>query len=400
MTPPPIPSNEIERLRELESYEILDTLDEEDYDRITELASEICESPISLISLIDRDRQWFKSRQGLQDQETPREYAFCAHAINTPDEVFQVPDARLDERFHDNPLVTGGPNVISYTGIPLKSTNGYALGTLCVIDNKPKELDENQIKALRVLADQVIHLLELRRTNKKLDDLVIELQRQNNELERFATVAAHDLKSPLNNISSLVDLFMSEYGTQVSEEGIEWLKLIDQSSHKLRSLVDGLLEYSRNKNMVVSERTDIEVSELFSDLKAHFGYQSKCELQFHSDVDSIFVNRNAIERVMINLISNALKYNDKEVAEVEVDIQNQDRAYFFSVKDNGPGIPKDMHEQIFELFKVLRGQDRFGQQGNGIGLATVKSLVESMGGEMSVSSEPGNGSIFSFTVRK
>ncbi|MCE2496580.1 MAG: GAF domain-containing protein [Flavobacteriales bacterium] len=166
MTPPTIPQNELERLRELESFEILDTFEEDDCDRITALASEICEAPISLICFIDEERQWFKSSQGIDATETPREYAFCAHAINEPNNVFQIPDARLDDRFHDNPLVTEGPGIVSYAGIPLKTNSGHALGMLCVIDRKPKELDENQLSALRVLADQVIHLLELRRTNK------------------------------------------------------------------------------------------------------------------------------------------------------------------------------------------------------------------------------------------
>jgi len=178
------------------------------------------------------------------------------------------------------------------------------------------------------------------------------------------------------------------------------LKLIDQSSYKLRSLVDGLLEYSRNKNMAISERTEVSTAELFDGLRSHFGYQLKCELDFKSDQERINVNKNALKRILINLISNALKYNDKELAHVEVTLEDREREYAISVRDNGPGIPKDMHEQIFELFKVLRGQDRFGQQGNGIGLATVKSLVEAMNGEMRVNSEQGNGAEFSFTIRK
>lgn len=168
MQKPQIPKNEEARLAELFSYRILDTQPEEDYDNLTRLASSICETPISLVSLIDPERQWFKSHHGLEASETPRDFAFCAHAINRQHEVLVVPDSRKDDRFHDNPLVTGAPDVIFYAGVPLVSSNGFALGTLCVIDNKPKEISDSQIESLRILGKQVVKLMELRRSHVAL----------------------------------------------------------------------------------------------------------------------------------------------------------------------------------------------------------------------------------------
>lgn len=152
-------NNEEERLRDLESYSIIDSLPESDYDNLTRIASQICNTPISLVSLLDDKRQWFKSHHGLEISQTPKDYAFCAHAINDSNNIFIVEDARKDERFHDNPLVTGDPNIVFYAGVPLISENGYPLGTLCVIDNKPKTLTKDQILSLDALSKQAMNLL-------------------------------------------------------------------------------------------------------------------------------------------------------------------------------------------------------------------------------------------------
>ena len=170
MNQPPLDHKESERLEALKSYHILDTLYEAEYDRFTQLASLICNTPISLITLLDENRQWFKSKTGLELAETPRAYAFCDYAIQRPNTSFEVTDALTDPRFAANPLVTGEPNIRFYAGFPLTDPDGFALGTLCVIDRKPGKLTENQLKALQLLAEEVMSMILEKRENEKLQN--------------------------------------------------------------------------------------------------------------------------------------------------------------------------------------------------------------------------------------
>jgi GAF domain-containing protein len=165
----PPPTNEAERIAALKEYHILDTGTEQSCDDITTLAAHICEVPIAMISLVDEDRQWFKSKVGLEQQQTSRDVAFCAHAI-LQNEPFVVRDATKDRRFADNALVTGEPHVRFYAGIPLINPEGLALGTLCVVDHQPRRLSAKQQEALQALSRQVMALLELRRVSARLAD--------------------------------------------------------------------------------------------------------------------------------------------------------------------------------------------------------------------------------------
>jgi GAF domain-containing protein len=178
----PIPQNEKKRLKVLWQYEVLDTVPEEVFDNLTELAARICEAPIALISMVDEKRQWFKSKVGLAVNETSRDRSFCAYAITQPD-LFIVPDASRDKRFANNPLVTSDPKIRFYAGAPLITPDGHSLGSLCVIDRVPRELRLEQKQALRILAHHVVSQLELRRRSRELGDIRRASARYKDELE-------------------------------------------------------------------------------------------------------------------------------------------------------------------------------------------------------------------------
>jgi GAF domain-containing protein len=165
----PIPSNETQRLEALKSYQILDTEAELIYDGITALAAHICEVPVAMVSLVDESRQWFKSKVGVSQQQTPRDVAFCAHTI-LKDEPLCVTDATADKRFADSTLVKGEPGIRFYAGFPLVNPDGYALGALCVVDRQPRQLTAKQQEAMRILSRQVMALLEMRRISAQLAD--------------------------------------------------------------------------------------------------------------------------------------------------------------------------------------------------------------------------------------
>jgi GAF domain-containing protein len=197
---PAKPDNEKQRLETLRGYEILDTEPEASFDDLTFLASYLCETPVALISLVDADRQWFKSKVGVSLLETSRDIAFCASAILQPD-VFIVPDASQDERFAHNPLVAAEPKIRFYAGAPLM-THGQALGTLCVVDRVSRELRPEQLEALRALSRQVVAQLDLRRNLRQLEQALKTRDRVEAEKER----SLRELQTALANIRTLEGL--------------------------------------------------------------------------------------------------------------------------------------------------------------------------------------------------
>ncbi len=200
----PVPGNETDRLAALYSLDILDSAPEQDFDDIVALASNVCGTPMSLVTLIDTDRQWFKARIGTDLVETDREISFCSHAILGRD-LLVVPDATKDPRFSDNPQVACDDGIRFYAGAPLVTTEGFALGALCVVDDEPRRLDIEQLQALRALARQVTSQMELRRHAVALANTTARLQELERRKDDMAGLIGGDLRAPLRLISAYVD---------------------------------------------------------------------------------------------------------------------------------------------------------------------------------------------------
>src|SRR5450432_2205099 len=400
MQKPSIPLNEKERLAALREYHILDSEAEKEFEELSLLASEICQTPISMVTLIDETRQWFKAGVNLPVNEISRDIAFCSHAIIHPFEPFIIPDMRKDKRFSDHPLVTGEPHVVFYTGIPLTNPDGYALGTLCVMDSKPKTLSENQIRSLQILAKQIIQLMELRKAHILLKSLKEDLESRNEELQQFAYVVSHDIKSPLASIVLSGEMLRENFGESVDEGNEQLLNVLNRASFKIKDLVDGILAYYRAEKALSDGAETFLLNPFLLSIAEMVRVNKDAEIIYPRGEVRIHMYKTALEQILVNLLQNALKYNDKAKPRVIISFSENKENYYFKITDNGRGIPENEQEKIFELFTTLGIRDRFGSQSTGIGLSTVKKLVEKLSGNITLRSTPGEGSEFSFHIKK
>ncbi|MBN7817686.1 sensor histidine kinase [Algoriphagus pacificus] len=375
---PETPHNENERIKALQDLNILDTLEEDAYDQLTLIASQICDVPIALITLVDTNRQWFKSHHGLKVRETPREIAFCAHAINKPEEILVVEDATKDERFNDNPLSTNAPNVIFYAGAPLNTSEGFCLGTLCVIDNEPKKLSNSQQVALKALADQVIAQLELRRKNLILIENIKIMEQLNHDIDVFSYQLSHDLQTPLRGILSIVDFLKEDDADGISISIGEKIGQIENRARYGLALVKSTIEYAKisKANLVFSEFKLEDTAKLVFANLVNAG-NVKLELVYCDQI--VRTSEHAIQVVFQNLMTNSLKFNDKDRCIISISLKMENNRILIDYKDNGPGISKKFKNKIFEIFETLNTKS---ENSTGIGLAIVKTVLNKLSGHI------------------
>lgn len=390
--------DETERLKEVNSYRIEDTITEKDYDDIAFLASAICGTPIALVTLMYQDRQWFKAAIGTDMRENTRDLSFCTHAMAGDDDVMVVEDATADERFKHNPLVQGGPHLKFYAGASIVNKRGFCLGTVCVYDLVKKSLTEVQIQGLKILSERVMDLMELRKQNFQLEMMKDRLESSNKSLEAFAMVLAHDIKSPLTSVVMINDL-LHEQLSESDTGAKELVEISQKSAKKIIRLVDGILSYSK-MNISYDTTETIELDIFFEQLKTTLLSPKPLIFTCNSTVDTINFNRVQFEQIFQNLFTNAIRYNDKEYVELKVSAKEQEGYYYFEVTDNGMGITKGNLISVFELFGTVADKDTYGLGSSGIGLNIVKKIIKAAGGDIEVISTLGIYTTFLFNIKK
>jgi signal transduction histidine kinase/ActR/RegA family two-component response regulator len=386
----PLTDDEEARIKALFDYEILDTEREAVFDDLTLLASQICDTPIALISLVDPDRQWFKSKVGLDANETERDIAFCAHAIHQR-EVFEVEDTLLDKRFFDNPLVTSGPNIRFYAGAPLVTPNGHAIGTLCTISDKPNKLTERQRNSLQILSREVVSQLELRTKVKQLDDA-------NRRKTEYLSNVSHELRTPLNAIISFSQIMLNDADSQhLPEKFNQYVRHLDYSGRRLLDVINSVLDLNKIEEGKMDTETSSFNSKKFFD-SLHSMMRKSAEqkgvlLDFileKSVPETLVIDQAKLNQILINLTTNAIKFTPKN-KQVTLTVSHSDNQLLLSLQDQGIGISKDDQNFLFDKFKQV--EKNRSQEGSGLGLAITKGLVELLKGKIKLISQLGKGTL-------
>ena len=421
------------RIQALTRYGILDTPAEEAFDRFTRLAAAVLDMPIALVSLIDRDRQWFKSKFGIEVDETPRKYAFCDHAIRE-DGLMVVEDALKDARFRDNPYVTGDPAVRFYAGAPLTTDDGHNLGTLCVIDTKPRSLKPHQRQLLKDISDLVMESLELRRITVQTGGDLRTLQRHMSELEflkrqvdrqsrvlvevaehnhqarlaaekvleqraLFIASMAHELRTPLNAIIGFSELLATAGPGMVTEaKRQEWAGHIHSGGHFLLSLINDFLDLSKIE--AGKFRVDRELVDLKAQMVAMvhtvsgLAKDSGVDLRFETDGgrSTVLADPRALKQIALNLLSNAIKFTPMG-GTVVLSIKAEEAGCRVAVTDSGCGMSPEDLQRVMKPYEQVRG-GRHGagvKQGTGLGLSITAELLKLHGSRLELSSDVGKG---------
>ncbi len=418
MQKPQIPFNEPERLAALQRYDILDTLPEQEFDDLTQLAAAISGSLIALISLVDQDRQWFKSKVGIEATETPRDISFCGHVVMN-EETLIVSDATQDDRFADNPLVAGELGIRFYVGTPLVTSDNYVLGTLCVIDRYPRTLTPEQLTQLESLSRLVISQLELRLTDTKLTKINQQLAISNQQLLRatrlkdeFLANMSHELRTPLNAILGMTEGLEDEVFGEINPQQLNALQVIDSSGSHLLELINDILNLAKiEAGQITLEYTSVSVEHLCQSSLAFIKHQAikkqiQLEVKLPTNLPDIMVDERRIRQVLINILNNAIKFTP-EGGQITLEVipdfsvlppYPQQSILKISITDTGIGISSENIQKVFQPFVQIDSALNRQYSGTGLGLALVQQIVELNGGKVWLTSEWGMGICFSIEL--
>ncbi len=417
----PLPANEAQRLAALRSYAILDTAPEREYEDLVALAAEICGAPLASITFVDEARQWFKARVGFPEAATPREISFCAHAIVAPhgDDLFVVNHADADPVFRHFDNVTGPPQIRFYAGAPLVTPDGFALGTLCVLDRQPRLLTESQARALRVLRRHVVNALELRRLVHAQSATIAELHATQHALEtarvsalaatdaksRFLATMSHEIRTPMNAVVGMTDLLAR---TPLTSEQHEAVFTIRASGELLLRLVGDILDLAKiEAGKLELEEAPFNIRECLEHALrlVRSTAQSKglsLELAVAPDLPAeVSGDVTRLTQILVNLLSNAVKFTARGSVTVRASAQRTDDEHYqlsFAVSDTGIGLRPEELARLFQDFSQAHASTTRRYGGTGLGLAISQRLAALLGGRIHVESAPGRGSTFTATV--
>jgi signal transduction histidine kinase len=393
MVEPATPSDEAERLQDLRSLQVLDTPAEERFDRITRLTRRLLGVPVALISLVDADRQWFKSRQGIELTEVPRDGSFCDHAILC-DELFVVHDARADARFADNACVHGTAGIRFYAGAPLRAASGRKIGALCALDCVPRELSRDQRDSLRDLADWV----ESELANTALTEAVSALEAELGRRSAFVSVIAHEVRTPLTSIRASLGLMAADPALCVPSQVQNMVAIASRNAARLSKLLDEFVAIEKLaagvaffKPISVDLMT-VLTEAIEADLPTAQSREVRLTLTRAAPGTVVHADPERLRQAFANVLSNAIKFSPPRQA-VEICADAAGHAVRITIADKGPGIPAEFQARLFQKFSQADSSDSRSQPGTGVGLALTRGLIERMGGTIEVWSPPAGGTL-------
>jgi len=398
------------RIAALHKSGVLDTPREPAFDRLTAFASALLKTPVALMTLIDIDRQFFKSTYGLPApltdmRETPLSHSFCKH-VTSSGNTFLVEDARTHPLVKDNPAVSDF-GIIAYAGVPLNDSSGYTLGALCAIDVQPRVWSAEEIDLLRALAAQVMTEMELREHAKKLAASFEDLRVAEADRETMTQLTVHDLRTPLTSLSMGLEMLPQLGPLNVDQQGA--LDLVRRVSDVLRQLVDDLLDIgsvNQRGRQALSYRSCVVGDLIDRALEQVSPLAQKKAIQVSKqvapDISGLVADEDKLTRVLVNLLGNAVKFTPKG-GTVRVAARNELAAFprqpsiVFTVEDSGIGIPPEHQARIFEHGVKLDASAPTSKSA-GLGLTFCQRIVEAHGGTIQVCSEKEKGSCFTFTI--
>ncbi|MEM0982744.1 MAG: response regulator [Planctomycetota bacterium] len=407
MPPAAIPQNEAERLASLMACGVLDTGPESDFDDLTQLAAELAGTPIALVSLVDADRQWFKSRVGLDAAQTPRSQAVCGFVVASQDDVV-IPDLLNDSRTSDNPLVTSDGGLRCYAGFPLTLNNGHTLGSLCVIDTEPRELDVQTLRRLRMLARQAATQLDIRKQAGELAKARRDAEAASDAKSRFLANVSHEIRTPLTAIGGFADLILdldeSEFERHAVMEAVQRIAL---NGEHLLQLLNDVLDLSKvESGALKTESIETDVVEITRCVIAQLESLAhekdlSLHLEWSGDPPSrVVTDPMRLRQILTNVVGNAIKFTSEGSVTVRCWHDEATAKARFDVVDTGIGMTEDQLARIREFRPFLQADNsttrRFG--GTGLGLGLTRNLVEKLGGWLTIDSVYEQGTTVRFEI--